>query len=62
VGLHKPHRARNVPQKRYDIFPLSDIKLRPYQKLASGDQRPNRRLGEHLLHFIDEVRGGNGGL
>ncbi len=32
VGLHKPHMAWNVPQKWYDMFPLSDIKLPPYKE------------------------------
>jgi arylsulfatase A-like enzyme len=33
-GLHKPHMAWNVPQKYYDMFPLSSIEL---PKVIAGD-------------------------
>ncbi|MFN0078402.1 MAG: sulfatase [Prosthecobacter sp.] len=40
VGLHKPHMAWNVPQKWYDMFPLSDIKLPPYKENDLADIPP----------------------
>ncbi len=40
VGLHKPHMAWNVPQKWYDMFPLSDIKLPPYKEDDLADIPP----------------------
>ncbi|HEY2839438.1 MAG TPA: sulfatase [Pirellulales bacterium] len=32
VGLHKPHMAWNVPRKYYDLHPLDQIELPPYQE------------------------------
>lgn len=40
VGLHKPHMAWNVPQKWYDMFPISDIQLPPYKEDDLADIPP----------------------
>jgi arylsulfatase A-like enzyme len=40
VGLHKPHMSWNVPQKWYDMFPLSDIKLPPHKEDDLADIPP----------------------
>ncbi len=32
VGLHKPHMAWNVPRKYYDMHPLDEIELPPFQE------------------------------
>jgi hypothetical protein len=46
--------------KRFSAYKASKSRYR--LKIVSGDQRPNRRLREHLLHFIDDARGRHGGL
>jgi arylsulfatase A-like enzyme len=51
-GLHKPHMPWNVPRKYYDMFPLDQIKLPPYQEtdladIPSAGVRMARPEGDH---------------
>lgn len=39
-GMHKPHMPWNVPRKYYDMFPLDQIKLPPYQETDLTDVPP----------------------
>lgn len=39
-GIHKPHMPWNVPRKWYDLHPLDQIELPPYQKDDLGDVPP----------------------
>ncbi|MBI3469466.1 MAG: sulfatase [Planctomycetes bacterium] len=39
-GMHKPHMPWNVPRKYYDMFPLDQIKLPPYQENDLADIPP----------------------
>lgn len=40
-GIHKPHMPWNVPRKWYDLHPLDQIELPPYQKDDLADVPPS---------------------
>lgn len=40
IGLHKPHMPWNVPRKYYDLHPLDQIQLPPYQENDLEDLPP----------------------
>jgi arylsulfatase A-like enzyme len=47
VGFHKPHMPWNVPQKWFDLFPLSSIQLPPYREDDLKDLPP---AGVRMAH------------
>ena len=47
VGFHKPHLPWNVPQKWFDLFPLSSIQLPPYLESDLDDIPP---AGVRMAH------------